>query len=99
MPTNLTNLFGTITAALAFLYGLLEKLGCTPGATDLAATCNIPWLPVAWVPWIAMAFGILTIVMKLTRPGGVLGSLFGSTAVVSPTPGVGTVTPEQVKTP
>ena len=47
------------------------------------------------------AFAGLTLLAKLTRPGGILGSLFGSTAVVVPPekakPGV--VTKDQVEAP
>lgn len=97
--TSLTNAFGTITAILTAISGMLVSMGCAPGAIDFAATCSIPWLPASWTAIVAAIFGVLTFVLKLSRPGGVLHSLFGGTAVVTPTPGVGTVTPEQVKTP
>lgn len=96
---SLTNIFGTITAVLTTISGILVSMGCVAGSTDFAATCAIPWLPAQWTGIVAGIFGALTFALKLTRPGGVLHSLFGSTAVVTPTPGVGTVTPTQVKTP
>ena len=99
MLLQYTNLFGTITAVLTFISGLLVSLGCKPGAADFDATCSIPWLPPQYVAIVAAVFGAVTFILKLSRPGGILGSLFGGTAVVSPTPGIGTVTPEQVKTP
>jgi hypothetical protein len=97
--TNLTNLFGTITAILTTISGLLVSMGCAAGATDLTATCAIPWLPPSVTAIVAMIFGVITFILKLSRPGGVLHSLFGGTAVVTATPGVGTVTPAQVATP
>jgi hypothetical protein len=98
--TGLTNMFGTITAILTAISGLLVSMGCAAGATDLTATCAIPWLPPSATAIVAMVFGIITFILKLARPGGVLHSLFGGTAVVvaNPTPeqAVGTVTPAQV---
>jgi len=46
-------------------------------------------------------FGVAGLIGKLTRPGGKMASLFGSTAVVVPEnkAGPGTVTPEQVAAP
>ncbi len=101
MFAKYTNLFGTLTAILAVVTGALEKMGCLSGAADFSATCNIPFLPVTWMPYLAIAFGALTFVGKISRPGGWLSSLFGSTAVVVPEAqsGVGTVTPTQVATP
>lgn len=96
---NLTNAFGTITAILTALTAFMASIGCVAGATDFGATCSIPWLPTTWAPIAAGVFGVLTLLGKMLRPGGFLHSLFGGTAVISSTPGVGTVTPEQVKTP
>lgn len=101
--SKFTNLFGTLTAALTTLAALLTALGCAPGASDFSATCSIEWLPAEWVAYVALAaggvFGVSTLLGKFARPGTKLASLFGSTAVVSSAPGVGTVTPAQVKTP
>ncbi len=97
--TGLTNLFGTLTAILTTISGVLVSMGCASGATDFAATCAIPWLPPSATAIVAMIFGVITFVLKLSRPGGVLHSLFGGTAVVSSTPSVGTVTPAQVASP
>ena len=100
---NLTNAFGTITAILTALTAFLASIGCTPGATDFAATCVIPWLPASWTAVVAGIFGVLTLFGKAVRPGGFLHSMFGGTAVIvsanDPKSGVGTVTPEQVKAP
>ena len=43
-------------------------------------------------------FGVLTLVLKSFRPGGILNSMFGVTAVVVPDSqaGAGTVTKSQV---
>jgi hypothetical protein len=99
---KLTNSLGTITGILTALSAFMVSIGCAPGATDFAATCAVPWLPPAWMPILAGAFGVLTLLGKMLRPGGFLHSLFGGTAVIvpetSPSSGVGTVTPEQVKT-
>ena len=81
---NLSNAFGTITGILTALSAFLVSIGCTPGAVDFAATCAVPWLPPPWMPILAGIFGVVTLVLKLVRPGGALHSLFGSTAVVVP---------------
>lgn len=98
-----TNLLGTLAAVLTTLAAFFTSIGCAPGATDFTATCKIDWLPAEWLAYVSLvAGGVLgasALLGKLTRPGSKLASLFGSTAVVSTTPGVGTVTPEQVKTP
>lgn len=102
--TKLTNIFGTITAALAIVMGVMTSvLGCTmpeAGEIVLNATCTASWLKPEWAGWAALAFGGLSVISKLMRPGGVLRSLFGTTAVVVPDTssksGPGTVTPEQV---
>lgn len=102
--TDWTNAFGSITAILTALSGIMVSLGCSPGAVDFAATCNIPWLssinPTLTVV-AAGIFGGITFVLKLARPGGILGSLFGGTAVVvsEAKAGVGTVTAAQVDQP
>lgn len=99
---NLTNALGSITAILATLTAILNSLGCTPGAADFAATCAIPWIPSSWIGAVTMIaggiFGASALIGKLSRPGGVLHSFFGSTAVIVPEKDtvVGTVTPEQV---
>jgi hypothetical protein len=97
--TGLTNLFGTLTAILTTVSGILVSMGCASGATDFASTCAISWLPPSATAIVAMVFGVITFVLKLSRPGGVLHSLFGGTAVINSTPSVGTVTPEQVAKP
>jgi hypothetical protein len=98
---KLTNSLGTITGILTALSAFLVSIGCSPGATDFAATCAVPWLPPAWMPILAGAFGVLTLIGKMLRPGGFLHSMFGGTAViVAPgSSGPGTVTPSQVAEP
>jgi len=100
--TSLTNAFGTITAVLTAITGFLVSIGCSAGAVDFAATCSIPWLPPQYTAIAGGVFGALTFALKLFRPGGILHSLFGGTAVVvpatNPNSGVGTVTPAQVAT-
>lgn len=97
---GLTNILGTVTAVLAGFLGLMEALGCLPGATDFTATCNLPsWVPTGWVVIAAASTGVAAFVSKLLRPGTVLRNLFGGTAVIvpksSPESGPNTVTPEQ----
>jgi hypothetical protein len=100
---SITNSLGTITGILTALSAFLVSIGCSPGATDFAATCAVPWLPPSWMPILAGFFGVLTLIGKLLRPGGFLHSMFGGTAVIvpdtSPKSGIGTVTPEQVAKP
>jgi hypothetical protein len=79
---NLTNAMGTITGILTALSAFLVSIGCAPGKVDFAATCSVPWLPPTWMPILAGIFGVITIALKLMRPGGVLHSMFGTTAVV-----------------
>ncbi|MEY5061102.1 MAG: hypothetical protein RIS45_1023 [Planctomycetota bacterium] len=100
---NLTNAFGTISAISGTITAALVKLGCVEGAADFSSTCSIPWLPAQYSAYVAILFGVLTFAGKLMRPGGVLHSLFGGTAVIvpenSPKSTVGTVTPAQVAAP
>lgn len=90
-----TNLFGTLGSVLAGITLWLGEQGCL-STGDFTATCTINWLPVSWMPWLTGVFIALTMIGKLTRPGGVLRSIFGGTAVVTPNAGVGSVTPAQV---
>jgi hypothetical protein len=96
-----TNSLGTITGILTAVSAFLMSIGCAPGATDFAATCSVAWLPPTWMPILAGAFGVLTLLLKAVRPGGFVHSMFGSTAVVVPPAqsGPGTVTPGQVNAP
>ena len=96
---NLTNLFGTITAILTILSGIMTQLlGCVTDAAGIT-TCTSTLLPAKYMVIAAGVFGVLTLILKAMRPGGVLHSLFGQTAVVVDKAGVGTVTPAQVKAP
>ena len=90
-----TNLFGTLGSVLAAVTIWLGEQGCL-STGDFAATCTINWLPVSWMPMITMLFVALTMIGKLARPGGILRSIFGDTAVITPKAGIGSVTPEQV---
>ena len=101
---GLTNILGTVTAILTVILGIETQLfHCVAGATDLAASCSSDWLPPQFVALAASLFGLGTFIMKLLRPGGILGSLFGATAVVvpesSPHSTAGTATPEHVAQP
>lgn len=97
-----TNAFGTIATICTAITGWMVQQGCI-GTSDFAATCTIPWAPTSWMPYITAVFIGLTLIGKLFRPGGLLRSLFGGTAVVvsedSSKSGAGTVTPAQVKAP
>lgn len=95
---NLTNAFGTVTAVLTALSAIMAQvLSCEPVA-ELAAKCDAAFLSPSMAAYSAAAFAVLTIVLKMLRPGGVLRSLFGSTAVVVPEAksGPGVVTKAQV---
>lgn len=98
---NLTNLFGTITAILTIVSGIMTQLlGCVTDAAGVTV-CTSTLLPAKYTVIAAGVFGILTLILKAMRPGGFLHSLFGQTAVVVPetkaAPGV--VTKSQVVNP
>jgi hypothetical protein len=93
-----TNLFGTITAILTVLSTIMVSLlKCE--ATDAATACKAAFLTPELAGYAAAGFGLLTIILKMLRPGGALHSLFGPTAVVVPAAksGPGTVTKAQVE--
>jgi hypothetical protein len=95
---NFTNAAGTITAILTVLSTVMASvLKCEPVA-ELTAKCSASFLSPELAGYAAAAFGVLTIILKMIRPGGPLGSLFGPTAVVVPDGkgGVGVVTKAQV---
>lgn len=100
---NLTNPLGSVTAILAVLTPILASVfGCTTDAVaDLGAKCTASFLSPTLAIWVTAAFAGITLLAKLTRPGGIFGSLFGSTAVVVPPEkaGTGTVTKAQVEAP
>lgn len=82
---NATNAIGTITAILTLLIGVMTQLlGCSAASDGISATCTSTIFPASYMVWAAVIFGILTLVLKLVRPGGALRSLFGATAVVVP---------------
>ncbi len=66
--SNFTNAFGTITGILTAISAFLVSIGCSPGATDFAATCAVSWLPPAWAPILAGAFGGLTLILNQGCP-------------------------------
>jgi lysylphosphatidylglycerol synthetase-like protein (DUF2156 family) len=93
-----TNLVSTITAVLTAVTGIMATLFHCSSTGDLAATCSGDILPAKYMVIASSVFGVLTLVLKMFRPGGIFASLFGETAVVVPeaksAPGV--VTPAQV---
>lgn len=93
-----TNLVSTITAVLTVVTGIMSQLLHCTSTGDLAATCTGDILPAKYLVIASSVFGVLTLLLKSLRPGGILHSLFGETAVVVPeaksAPGV--VTPSQV---
>lgn len=93
-----TNLASTITAVLTIITGIMSQLLHCSSTGDLTATCSGDILPAKYMVIASSLFGILTLVLKAFRPGGIFASLFGETAVVVPeakaAPGV--VTPSQV---
>ena len=95
---NFTNAFGTITAILTVLSTIMASvLKCEPIA-ELTAKCSASFLSPDLAGYAAAGFAVRTIILKLLRPGGALGSLFGATAVVVPAAksGPGVVTKAQV---
>lgn len=99
--SKIPNILGTITAILTILTGLMTQiLGCAVDAAGVTV-CTGSVLPAKYMAVAAGVFGLLTMIAKATRPGGILHSMFGATAVVVPEgkAGVGTVTPSQVATP
>jgi len=93
-----TNLASTITAVLTVLTGIMSQLLHCTSTGDLAATCTGDLIPAKYMVIASVVFGILTLILKALRPGGMLASLFGETAVVVPPAkaGPGVVTPSQV---
>ena len=97
---KLTNSIGTVTAILAVILGFMTQvMGCSAVDGSIQATCTASWIPSSYVAAASAFFGALSLLAKSLRPGGMLHSWFGSTAVVTATPGTGTVTPAQVKSP
>lgn len=102
--TKFTNIFGTVTAILAVVSGIMATvLGCTTDAVTNVSVCAVEWLPPQYAVIASAIFGGLALISKAMRPGGFLHSMFGTTAVVvpasSPKSTAGTVTPEQVAQP
>lgn len=91
-----TNLFGTITAILTVISTVMASVLKCEAVGEAAAACSASWLSPQLATYAAAAFGILTLVLKAMRPGGMLHSLFGQTAVVNEAGGAGVVTTEQV---
>ena len=93
-----TNLASTITAVLTIITGIMAQLLTCTSTGDLQATCTGTILPAKYMVMASAVFGLLTLLLKAFRPGGVFASLFGETVVVVPdtqsAPGV--VTPAQV---
>jgi hypothetical protein len=91
-----TNLFGSIAMIATTITGWLATQGCIPTTEVITSTCTITWLPASLMPIMTGIFIVLTAIGKLLRPGGILHSFFGPTAVVTEKAGVGAVTPAQV---
>lgn len=93
-----TNALGTVTSVLTIITAIMSQLLHCTSTGDLAATCTGDILPAAYMVYASAVFGVLTLILKAVRPGGMLASMFGQTAVVVPdgknAPGV--VTPAQV---
>jgi hypothetical protein len=96
---NFTNLFGTLTAILTVISTVAASVLKCEAVGDAAATCSASFLSPVWAGYAAAGFGILTLILKLLRPGGALHSLFGQTAVVNNAGGAGVVTKDQVAQP
>ena len=79
-----TNIASTITAILTVLTGIMSQLLHCTSTGDLAATCSGDILPAKYMILASTVFGILTLILKAFRPGGMLNSMFGETAVVVP---------------
>lgn len=95
---NLTNILGTVAAFVAIAVSLMTDIaGCSVDALGVT-TCKAAWLTPAMGAYAVMLFSGIQLISKITRPGGPLRGLFGTTAVVVPPaeakPGV--VTPGQV---
>lgn len=102
---GITNALGTILAILGAAQWSLEKLGCSPFATAVEVSCQVPtWVPTNWTPLVLGAAGVVALLSKALRPGTFWRNLFGSTAVVVPKEVIdakgidpkGIVTPAQV---
>lgn len=103
MNFSWTNVMGSLAAIDLFLLSAMEQiLGCK-ATSGFDAVCSSTALPAQWMLWAGFAFGGLTIIGKLFRPGGPAKSLFGSTAVIVPETSkhsvAGTATPEHVALP
>lgn len=77
-----TNALGTVTAVLTLVLGVMTQLLNCNSTGDLTAVCTSSVLPAQYTGYAAIVFGILTLFLKAVRPGGILNSLFGQTAVV-----------------
>ena len=98
---NFANAAGSITAILTLLTGLMAQLLNCKALADMVARCETDILPAKYVVATSMVFAIATLLLKSIRPGGLLASWFGQTAVVVPAikSGPGTVTKAQVNAP
>lgn len=108
---GIVNIFGSITAILAgFIYVADTYLGCNLGAITanpeavIATTCQLPsWFPASWTPVTLAIAAAVAFLGKALRPGGLLRSFFGGTAVIvpesSPNSTIGTATPADVAKP
>jgi len=96
MTNNALRTILGILAAVAALMGTI--LGCSTDAAG-TSTCTASWLSPQMAGYAIMLFSVVALLLKAARPGGWLAGLFGATAVVINTGGVGTVTKAQVNQP
>lgn len=100
---KITNALGSISAILAVVSGIMAEVLNCKGEDIITATCSASWLDPKYAAIAAAIFGGIALFSKAMRPGGLLRSIFGSTAVVVPEDSkhsvAGTVTPAQVAAP
>lgn len=108
---GVVNIAGSITAILAgAIYVADTYLGCNIGAVTadpnvaISTTCSLPsWFPASWAPATLGLAAAVAFLGKLFRPGGLLRSFFGGTAVIvdpkNANSTIGTATPADVAKP
>lgn len=93
----------TIGAAATTVAGILASVAKCTGDDPLtpiveAAKCGATWIPPQYLVYVTIIYGATEIILKATKPGGVISSWFGKSVLVVPPeeakPGV--VTPAQV---
>lgn len=92
---NFSNTLRTVGVIVTALIGLMAVVaGCTaddPSTIMVEATkCTATWLTPEFMGIAVMVMSGLELIAKAIRPGGMLGGLFGQTAIVSSTGKIGT---------